>query len=103
MSEKCSQGSPTSPTSGAKWSNNRPNNRYQQGHYNKNTAINRAIITKTYTSSLVDQNTVSHHTQGAPTRYAITEAKTFTVSAVQRYDSYPGHKYRDSERKKIYG
>jgi len=53
MSEKCSQGSPTPPTSvagdvsivekpgdhmssGAKWSNNCPNNRHQQGHYNKN-------------------------------------------------------------------
>jgi len=67
------------------------------------TAINRGYFIQTQASSSGDTNTVGHHTQGAPTRYAITEAKTFTVSAVQRYDSYPAHKYRDSGRKKIYG
>jgi len=67
------------------------------------TAINRAIITKTQTSSLADQNTVSHHTQGAPTLHAITEAKTFTVSAVQRYDSYGGQNYLNIQMKMIHG
>ena len=58
---------------------------------------------QTQASSLADQNTMSHHTKGAPTRYAITEAKTFSVCAVQRYDSYPDEKYLNIQMKMIHG
>ena len=57
------------------------------------TAINRGYFVQTQASSLADQNTMSHHTKGAPTRYAITEAEDLQVIAFQRYDSYSAQKY----------
>jgi hypothetical protein len=36
---------------------------------------------------------MSHNTKGAPTLHAIPEASTFSVHAVQRYDSYGDEKY----------
>ena len=37
---------------------------------------------------------MSHHTKGAPTRYAISEAEDLQVIAFQRYDSYPDENYK---------
>ena len=58
---------------------------------------------QTQTSSLGDLNTPSPHNKGAPTLSAITEASTFSVHAVQRYDSYGGQNYLKNEMKMRYG
>ena len=59
-------------------------NRYQQGHYNKNT------------STLVGQPKYSESpTQGSSPRYAITEVSPFSGIAFRQYDSYPSQKYRE--------
>jgi len=51
---------------------------------------------------LGDTNTPSPHNKGAPTLYAIPEASTFLVHAIQRYDRYPDENYPNFQTNIIY-
>jgi len=47
-----------------------------------------------FDSKLEGRGTYSEKTKkGSPTLYAITEADTFSVNAIQRYDRYPVQLY----------